>query len=73
MFCLGYHGHGFAWPWLRDNQSTATQSRDRGTLKASPSFSKCPSLKPERIGQPAEAARPRCDHAAEFNTRDGAR
>ena len=30
---LGCHGHGFVWPCLRYNRSTATQSRDRGTLK----------------------------------------
>ena len=33
--CFGCHGHGFAWPCLRYAQSTATQSRDRGTLKTS--------------------------------------
>ena len=27
----GCHGHGFAWPCFRFDQSTATQSRDRGT------------------------------------------
>ena len=36
---FGCHGHGFAWPCLRDGQSTATQSCDRGTLKTSGFFS----------------------------------
>ena len=36
--CFGCHDHGFAWPCLRYNQSTATQSRDRGTLKTSHFF-----------------------------------
>ena len=35
---LGCHGHGFAWPCLRYNRSTATQSRDRGTRKTSHFF-----------------------------------
>ena len=35
---LGCHGHGFAWPCLRTGKCTATQSRDRGTLKTSVFF-----------------------------------
>ena len=36
--CPGCHGHGFAWPCLRNDKSTATQSCDRGTLKTSDFF-----------------------------------
>ena len=35
---FGCHGHDFAWPWLRYDKSTATQSRDRGTVKTSRFF-----------------------------------
>ena len=35
---FGCHGYGFAWPCLRYDKSTATQSRNRGTLKTSRFF-----------------------------------